>query len=79
MFECESSRLKSFRSGLDSSFTIGRNEASLFESCSCYGVTEVGFGDEATPLYLRLDVKDREEPRFDFDDLFLLYFMRLLI
>lgn len=30
-------------------------------------------------LSLRLEVSDRDEPKLDFDDLFLLSFMRLLI
>ncbi len=64
----------SLRSGLSSSFTIGNKLAILdANSTDSWGL------DSIIALSLRLDPKDRLEPKLDLEDLFLLSFIKLLI
>lgn len=73
----------SLLSGLFSYLTVGKKPGNLLMICSFsvvgVGVKVLGLAFCMIVLSLRLEVSDREDPKLDFDDLFLLSFMRLLI
>jgi hypothetical protein len=85
MLECDSYCERSFRSGLVSSRTVGRKLGNLLMMVSFYGGTGVvGMGlalaaDGMMADSRRLEVREREEPRLDFEDRLRRSFMRLLI
>ncbi len=80
IFDWESSLLRSFLSGLYS-FTVGKKFANFVENgyISPGEASWAGEGEDNIPLYLRLEVSDLDDPKFDLEDLFLLSFNKLFI
>ena len=69
----------SLRSGEVYSLTVCRKDGYLLMMLSFSGAGTGGGALGMTEDSRRLDVRERDEPRFDLEDRFLRYFMRLFI